>query len=289
MHNSSFEKMKLFAEVYLDEYKDRALHILDFGSQSVDGAPLVLRNIFSTSNWTYTGVDIVSGHNVDVVLANPYSWDEIASDSLDVVVSGQTFEHVEYFWITMFEIGRVLKPGGIAVLIAPSNGFEHRYPVDCWRFYRDGFAALSKMIDFKFMEGFTDWGRTGDAIWCDTIGIFQKPLWDLSSKKLFAEKCEASYRTLPNDLHLPRLPRPSQAVVNSPLESLKDVQITSLLEKIRVGDLDVEPGFKSRLRQSFKILLGKNTVGYLRKFSNTPIPEKTNSWGTNSEVLRDGH
>jgi hypothetical protein len=32
--------------------------------------------------------------------------EQVASDSADVVISGQAFEHIQYFWITMLEIAR---------------------------------------------------------------------------------------------------------------------------------------------------------------------------------------
>jgi hypothetical protein len=34
------------------------------------------------------------------------------------VVSGQAFEHIEFIWLTILEIARVLKTNGLAVIIA---------------------------------------------------------------------------------------------------------------------------------------------------------------------------
>jgi SAM-dependent methyltransferase len=287
MHNSSFQKMKIFSDVYLSGFEDTILNIMDFGSQSIDGDPLIFRNIFSTSSWIYTGVDIVSGPNVDVVLSNPYAWDEIESDSMDIVISGQAFEHIEYFWVTMFEIGRILKPGGVAVIIAPSNGFEHRYPVDCWRFYRDGFAALSRMIDFRLIESFTDWDRTGDDIWCDTIGVFQKPHWDSSSRSYFLEKCEGAYKTLPKELQLPRNLQSNRLVVESALSSLQGLQISDLLEEIRISSVEKDQSLRIRFRMGVKVIIGRKGVRMLRKLFKTPVQQTPNNWGTNKEVLSD--
>ena len=89
-------------------------------------------------------MDLSEGENVDLVLSDPYSWSEIRSSSVDVFVSGQAFEHIEFFWQTMLEIARALKPGGLCCIIAPSGGPEHKYPLDCWRFYPDGFRALAR-------------------------------------------------------------------------------------------------------------------------------------------------
>ena len=55
------------------------------------------------------------------------------------------FEHIEFFWLTRQEMMRTLKPGGTIILIAPSRGQEHSYPVDCWRFYPEGFRAPGKL------------------------------------------------------------------------------------------------------------------------------------------------
>jgi hypothetical protein len=39
---------------------------------------------------------------------------------------------------------RVVRPGGLIFLLAPSRGSEYRYPIHCWRLYPDGFRALAK-------------------------------------------------------------------------------------------------------------------------------------------------
>src|SRR5262249_22005563 len=100
----------------------------------------------------------------------------LASQSVDVVISGQALEHIEYFWITFLDMVRVLKRGGKMFLIAPSRGPEHRYPVDCWRFYPDGFRALARFGRVNLIEVSTDWepdAAEGSAAWGDTVGGFK--------------------------------------------------------------------------------------------------------------------
>jgi SAM-dependent methyltransferase len=114
------------------------------------------------------------------VLKDPYRWQELKTGSFDVFISGQTFEHIEYFWVTMLEIVRILKPGGVCCLIAPSGGYSHRYPVDCWRFYSDGFAALARFADMELMEVFTDVNSEKEYTdesnqWKDTVMVCRKP------------------------------------------------------------------------------------------------------------------
>lgn len=149
MHVSSLEKMRDFTTRYLAEKTDQHLEILDLGSADIGGT---YAQFFDHPKWNYRGVDLAEGPNIHVVLSNPYNWRELPTHCADVFVSGQTFEHIEFFWLTMLEIARVLKPGGLCCIVAPSRGPIHRYPVDCWRFYPDGFAALARYADLEILE-----------------------------------------------------------------------------------------------------------------------------------------
>lgn len=168
--------MELFRQSYLAAKEIENLSIYDLGSQDVNGS---YRPIFDLPQWQYRGIDMAAGKNVDVVLGTPYAWREIASGSADVVISGQAFEHIEYFWITILEIVRVLKPGGLCCVVAPSSGPEHRYPVDCWRFYPDGMRALGVYAQMEVLESMTQWhdeGLTdGSDCWHDSILVCRKP------------------------------------------------------------------------------------------------------------------
>ena len=175
MHLSSLDGMREFREKYLSGKEGSSLKILDLGSMAIGGS---YRPIFEESQWEYIGVDISSGDNVDIVLSDPYDWLEIESCSIDIVISGQAFEHIEYFWKTMTEIARVLKQGGLCCILAPSGGREHRYPVDCWRFYPDGFRALAHYADLEVVSVKTHWEsreyEDDSDQWADTILIARK-------------------------------------------------------------------------------------------------------------------
>ena len=128
--------------------------MLDLGSQDINGS---YRPLFSEPAWRYLGVDMSAGANVDIVLADPYDWREIAPASADVIISGQTFEHTEFFWLTMLQIARALRPNAICCIIAPSSGPEHRFPVDCWRVYPDGLRAVARYAGLETAEAWTQW------------------------------------------------------------------------------------------------------------------------------------
>ena len=177
MHQSSFDKMTAFRHDYLEARRGEPLVILDLGSQDINGS---YRPIFGLPPWKYVGVDLAAGNNVDVVLADPYHWWEISRESADVIVAGQTFEHTEFFWETMKEIARILKPGGLCCILVPSSGPEHRFPVDCWRMFPDGLRALARYAELEVLEASTQWEDLPEYDnesnkWHDSVLIARKP------------------------------------------------------------------------------------------------------------------
>jgi len=96
--------MRGLRDKYLAGREDEALTIFDIGAQDVNPQPLNYRQIFEHGRWKYVGVDMTAGPNVDLVLDDPYDWTAVEDGSLDVIVTGQAFEHVEFFWVTMEEM-----------------------------------------------------------------------------------------------------------------------------------------------------------------------------------------
>src|SRR5437773_7430880 len=143
-----------FCRDYLSALRSEPLKIVDLGSSDYNGS---YRSLFDRPPWKYVGADLQTGENVDVVLRDPYHWHEFKSDSVDVVISGQTFEHTEFFWETILEIVRVLKPEGLCCIIAPASGPEHRFSLDCWRFFADGFRALARYSALEVLHAHTHW------------------------------------------------------------------------------------------------------------------------------------
>lgn len=148
MHESSYLRMQYLVKNYEPLLKKgkETVKVLDIGSYDVNGT---YRGIFDTSEWQYTGLDMEAGPNVDIVPKDPYHWDSIPDETFDLVISGQAFEHIEYPWVTIKEIERVLKPSGFCILSAPSAGEEHKFPKDCYRYYADGLTALAKWAGLK--------------------------------------------------------------------------------------------------------------------------------------------
>ena len=161
--------------------------VIELGSQDVNGS---LREVCPVGA-RYVGVDTGSGKGVDVVVAAgdvlPY-----ADASFDVAVTSSTFEHDVMFWESFLELVRVLRPGGLLYLNAPSNSAFHRYPLDCWRFYPDAGLALmrwagKKGLRLELMESFVAPPQTDT--WCDLVAVFRRPMADVAPPRSRIADC----------------------------------------------------------------------------------------------------
>jgi len=190
--------MERFVDEHLADRRGRPLRVLDVGAMDVNGS---YRQLFDDPAWQYTGVDLEPGTGVDVVLPTPYDWSPFRSRSFDVVISGQAFEHIEFPWITIGQVARVLVPMGLLCMVVPSGGYEHRYPVDCWRYYPDGVTALARWADLEVVSAVTHWtadaSYTDDSAgWADTVLVARKPYVPVPRRLLGDAKRHLLARTL---------------------------------------------------------------------------------------------
>lgn len=150
MHSSSMLRMKWFLDNYRKYFTQsgQIIRVLDLGSYDINGC---YKSLFDEA-FSYYGVDMEKGPNVDIVLEDVYNWKEIESNSFDIAISGQAFEHIEYPWLSIKELSRILKPDGILCIIAPHTAREDQYPYDCYRFYSDGLPALVKWSNLELLH-----------------------------------------------------------------------------------------------------------------------------------------
>lgn len=130
------QAVKLMKESLL-RYKQHQANVLDVGSLDVNGN---YRRMISSRGFSYTGIDITPGKNVDIVV-EPYSY-PFPSNYFDIVISGSTMEHVKDLHLWISEIVRVLKPGGLLSITTHTSWDYHPHPVDCWRIMQDGMIYL---------------------------------------------------------------------------------------------------------------------------------------------------
>ncbi len=147
------EVMDVLRDWYPEHLKDGRV-VLELGSREVYGG--VPRTVF-TGKHRYTGVDMIAGKQVDVVLNFHDLHRRFKAESVDTVVCLDTLEHDDRFWLTLEQVARVLKHGGLFVLSVPTLEYRmyHPYPEDYYRFTRPAFhevlmdAGHYEILDFK--------------------------------------------------------------------------------------------------------------------------------------------
>ena len=87
VHSTAYEELAKFAAT-LDA--SAPLVIGDVGAFDVNGC---LRPLFAKAPWTYRGIDLAAGPNVDIVVPSEASWSNIGDGEFDVVVTVSTLEH----------------------------------------------------------------------------------------------------------------------------------------------------------------------------------------------------
>lgn len=118
---------------------------LEIGSLDVNGA---VKNVI-LDQVGYIGLDMREGKNVDVV-ANSHNI-PFENEYFDNVLCLDTLEHDDKFWLTIPEMIRVCKTGGIIVIAVPGIGFRlHEHPLDYWRFTR--YAITSLLTELNNIE-----------------------------------------------------------------------------------------------------------------------------------------
>lgn len=212
MHNSSMLRMKWFYENYCCKnngvktvldigsfcFEEHQSYREIFSSKSSDNYPSGLTG-WGGDSFNYIGLDMLKGPNVNIVVKSPYKWNEIDDNFCDIVISGQAFEHIEFPWITMTEIARIVKPNGLICIIAPNGLGLHRTPVDCWRYYSDGMIALAKWAGLEILHASTNLApknakKEWYGNWQDCMLVAKKP--EIGIAKIDIDK----YRCEPADL-----------------------------------------------------------------------------------------
>ena len=112
--------------------------VLDIGSLDING-----NNRFLFENYSYTGIDIGEGPNVDVVSKGH----EFKPNKLyDVVISSECFEHDMYYSETIKNGIDLTKPGGLFTFTCAAEGRpEHG-------------TRRTKPQDAPFLNGLDEWG-----------------------------------------------------------------------------------------------------------------------------------
>jgi SAM-dependent methyltransferase len=124
-----------------------------------DAHPSGLRRMVSDQSVEWDTLDIATGitDQLTYVTQDEYKF-PIPDATYDIVISANVLEHVKKIWRWLPEVARVCKAGGHVITIVPVSWPYHPFPVDCWRVFPDGMAAL-----------YEDSGITPDVMVCESL------------------------------------------------------------------------------------------------------------------------
>jgi SAM-dependent methyltransferase len=126
-----------------------------------------IRDLFE--NCDYTGVDIGEGPNVDLVCeAHNLNFED---ETFDVIVSAECFEHDMFWQLSIKNIIRMLKPGGMFAFTTATTGRPEHGTISCyagaspytsksnrlWKnFYKNfepkDFLSIEEFSEFRYIE-----------------------------------------------------------------------------------------------------------------------------------------
>jgi hypothetical protein len=120
----SHREQQLFVELALKTLRKYYPHpnVVEIGSYDVNGS---VRGIMETlSPSSYTGVDLIEGPGVDLVCSGHEAC--IESNSVDICISCESFEHNPKWVETFINMTRMTKEGGCVLVSCASRGrLEH--------------------------------------------------------------------------------------------------------------------------------------------------------------------
>ena len=172
MHPSSILNMQKALEMLL--WLNSEIDVLDVGGRNIKAdRDRSYKHLVDCKN--YYIADLNEGYNVTHKMPDEYTL-PFEDRSIDLVVSGQTLEHVRNPFRLVTEMVRVLKHSGYIILIAPSTGRRHDM-VDYWRFMDDAFHAIAYECGLKTVADWIDKSAPDErsAQWSDHVFIGKKP------------------------------------------------------------------------------------------------------------------
>ena len=112
--------------------------VIDIGSLDING-----NNQYLFEDCLYIGIDLLLGRNVDFATKGHEL--SLPNESVDIIISTECFEHDQYYELTLKNVERMLKPGGMFLFSCATTGRpEHG-------------TRRSKPEDSPFTQDFSEW------------------------------------------------------------------------------------------------------------------------------------
>lgn len=140
-------RIRAWIEAHADKLGD---DVLEVGSRMHDPDCWWVNNRdLACGQWT--GIDMQSGHGVDLVCdigTLPPEW----AGRFSAALCSEVLEHVERPWVALPQLRHVLRPGGWIVITTLTSFPIHAFPNDYWRFTESGLRLLLEDAGFRNIE-----------------------------------------------------------------------------------------------------------------------------------------
>lgn len=150
MHPNSRRLAEHFAKTYFPNASGK--RIVEVGASNINGG---IRDLFPGAD-QYLGIDVVAYAGVDLVLSEKefYCW-PLEESVFDLAISTNCLEHCTRPWLTVKEMARVVKPGGLVCNIVPWRIHVHKEgmpAMDCYRILSDGMRVMMEDAGLEVLE-----------------------------------------------------------------------------------------------------------------------------------------
>jgi hypothetical protein len=116
---------------YVDQL-DLSGRVLEIGGHRLAQCAV---NLFPQPRFDYHDLNLEASDIPNTIIADITDCrDTIPDESFDIVMSSDVFEHIDRPWLAAAEIGRILKPGGLAITHTLFAWRNHPCPIDYWRY-----------------------------------------------------------------------------------------------------------------------------------------------------------
>lgn len=124
--------------------------LLEIGSRARSG---IVRRELVPSTWSYTGLDVVHGPNVDLVGDVHEVSSLFPKSSFQAVMAFSVLEHLLMPWKMIIELNHVLATGALGLFTTHQCWPLHDQPQDFWRFSdRAWDALLNRVTGFEIIK-----------------------------------------------------------------------------------------------------------------------------------------
>jgi SAM-dependent methyltransferase len=126
----------------LTEEEVRGKRVIDVGSSDENGSVRYVLEFLEPAE--YVGVDIIcSAENLV---------ERFGKASFDIVMSTCALEHIRDWKTAISNLKNICKPGGIILVILPSDWVFHAHPHDYWRFKKEDMENISSDCDILVLD-----------------------------------------------------------------------------------------------------------------------------------------